>query len=123
MATGELNATEELEDMVQGLFGCLEMCSRVERGDVSGSHTKGIENVQMGEEPGVTRSLLKQAQASLAQAQANGETPRAMHFLTQRVPSKGAIEIPPDRFESWYAAECDAQVGIAIAGEIAKQAE
>ena len=106
----------ELEDMVQDLFGCFEKFSKGERG--------GIENVQMDEEPGVTwSSLLKQAQANLAQARANEETSRAMHLLTQRISTKGAIEIAPDRLESWYAAECDAGVGVTIAGKIAKQAE
>ena len=81
--------------------------------------------------------LLKQAQANwvqaraneegsranLAQARANEETSRAMHLLTQRMPSQGAIEMVPDRFESWYAAECDAEAGVSIADKIVKQAE
>ena len=60
-------------------------------------------------------SLLKQAQANwvqaraneegsranLAQARANEETSRAMHLLTQRMPSQGAMEMVPDRLESW----------------------
>ena len=39
------------------------------------------------------------------------------------MPSKGATEMAPDRLEAWYAAECDAEVGVTIAGAIAKQAE
>ena len=116
VAAGDLNAME-VEDMVQDLFACFEKYSRVERG--------GIEDVQMDEEPGVTwSSLLKQAQANLAQARANEETSRAMHLLlVQRISSQGAIEIAPDRLESSHAAECDAEVGVTIAGKIAKQAE
>ena len=106
----------ELEHMIQDLFGCFDKYSRVERG--------GIEDVQMDDEPGVTwSSLLKQAQANLAQARANEETSRAMHLLTQRMPSKGAMEVLPDRLESWYAAECDAEAGVTIAGKIIKRAE
>ena len=106
----------ELEDMVQDLFGFFEKFSRVERG--------GIENVQMDEEPGVTwSSLLKQAQANLAQARANEETSRAMHLLTQRMPSQGGIEMVPDRLESWHAAECDAEAGVSIAEKVVKHAE
>ena len=67
--------------------------------------------------------LLKQAQANLAQARANEETSRAMHLLTQRMPSQGAIVMVPDRLESWYAAECDAEAGVSIAGKIVKQTE
>ena len=61
-------------------------------------------------------SLLNQAQANWAQAQANKEgsranlaqaranevTSRAIHLLPQRTPSKGAV---PDRFEPLHAAE------------------
>ena len=115
VAAGESKAME-LENMIQDLFGCFEKYSRVDRG--------GIEDVQMDDEPGVTwSSLLKQAQANLAQARANEETSRAMHLLTQRMSSKGAFEIAPDRLESWYAAECDAGDGVTIAEKIAKQAE
>ena len=71
-------------------------------------------------------SLLEQAQANRAQAQAlltqsraNEETSRAVHLLTQRWPSNGATEMAPDRLESWYAAESDAEVGFTIAGAIA----
>ena len=68
-------------------------------------------------------ALLKQAQANLAQARANEETSRAMHLLTQRMPSQGAIVMVPDRFESWYAARDDPANGVSIAGQVTKQAE
>ena len=64
-----------------------------------------------------------QAQANMAQARANEETSRAFHLLTQRMPSKGAMEVLPDRLESWYAAECDAEAGVTIAGKMIKRAE
>ena len=51
------------------------------------------------------------------------ETSRAMHFLIQRIPSKGATDVVPDEFESWYAAKSDAEAGITIAEQMAKQAE
>ena len=68
-------------------------------------------------------ALLNHAQANLAQARANEETSRAMHLLTQRMPNQGVIEMVPDRLESWYAAECDAEAGVSIAEKIVKQAE
>ena len=68
-------------------------------------------------------SLLKQAQANWEQSRANAETSRAMHLLIQRMPSMGAIDVVPDRLESWYAAKSDAEAGITIAEQIAKQAE
>ena len=75
-------------------------------------------------------SLLKLAQANWEQSRANGEqsranaeASRAMHLLIQRMPSKGAIDVAPDKLESWYAAECDAEAGIIIAEQVAKQAE
>ena len=69
------------------------------------------------------QALLAQSQALLAQSRCNEETSRALHLLTQRMPSKGATEMAPDRLEAWYAAECDAKDGVTIAGAIAKQAE
>ena len=63
------------------------------------------------------------SRANLAQARANEESSRAIHLLAQRMPSMGAIEVVPDRLEAWYAAECDAEDGVTIAGAIAKQAE
>ena len=68
-------------------------------------------------------SLLKQAQANWEQSRANAETSRAMHLLIQRMPSMGAIDVVPDRLESWYAAKSDAEAGITIAEQIATQAE
>ena len=61
--------------------------------------------------------------ANLAQARANEVTSRAIHLLTQRTPSKGATEMVLDRFESWYAAERDAETGVTIAGKVVKQVE
>ena len=69
------------------------------------------------------QALHAQSQALLAQSRGNEETSRALHLLTQRMPSKGATEMVPDRLESPHAAECDAEVGVTIAGAIAKQAE
>ena len=40
------------------------------------------------------------SRANLALARANEETLRAIHLLTQRMPSKGAIEMLLDRLES-----------------------
>ena len=39
------------------------------------------------------------------------------------MPSMGAIDVVPDRLESWYAAKSDAEVGTTIAEQIAQQAE
>ena len=71
-------------------------------------------------------SLLKLAQANWEQSRAigeqsraNAEASRAMHLLIQRMPSKGAIDVVPDKLESWYAAECDAEAGIIIAEQVA----
>ena len=36
------------------------------------------------------------------------------------MPSKGVCEMVPDRLESWYAAECDAEAGVSIAGKLVK---
>ena len=91
----------------------------------------GGESDEIEEESSVLwNSLLKQAQANfeasranLAQARANEESSRAIHLLAQRMPSMGAIEVVPDRLESWYAAKTDAEAGITIAEQIAKQAE
>ena len=63
------------------------------------------------------------SRANLAQARANEESSRAIHLLAQRMPSMGAIEVVPDRLESWYAAKTDAEAGITIAEQIAEQAE
>ena len=51
----------------------------------------------------------------MAQARVNEGLSRAMHLLTQRM--------PPDRFESWYAAECDGEAEVSIAGKIVRRAE
>ena len=46
-----------------------------------------------------------------------------MHLLAQRVPSNGAIDLVPGRFEQWYAAECGALARVAIVGKIVKRTE
>jgi hypothetical protein len=69
-------------------------------------------------------ALLKQAEANLKQAEANLATSSAIHFQTQRMVSKeGAADMEPDRLESWYFADSDAEAGASIAGQIVKQAE
>ena len=44
--------------------------------------------------------VLKQAQANWEQSRANAEASRAMYLLIQRMPSKGAIDVAPDKLES-----------------------
>ena len=69
-------------------------------------------------------ALLKQTEANLKQAEANLATSSAIHFQTQRMVSKeGAADMEPDRLESWYFADSDAEAGASIAGQIVKQAE
>ena len=63
-------------------------------------------------------TLLKLADANLSQARTNKEASRGMHFLIQCMISRGyAIDMIPDRLESWYAAESDAEAGVSIAGK------
>ena len=47
-----------------------------------------------------------------------------MKLFTKRMMLRnGATEMALDRFESWCVGECDAEVGVAIDGEIVRSAE
>ncbi len=68
---------------------------------------------ETGEETSVLwNSLLKQVQANWEQSRANGEQSRAnaeasqaMHLIIQHMPRKGAIDVAPDKLESWYTGQ------------------
>ena len=63
-------------------------------------------------------------EALLKQAQANLETAHAIRLQVQRELSKeSAAVMEPDRLESWFVAECDAEAGAVIAEQIVQQAE
>ena len=63
-------------------------------------------------------------EALLKQAQANLETAHAIRLQVQRKLSKeSAAVMEPDRLESWYVAQCDAEAGAVIAEQIVHQAE
>ena len=63
-------------------------------------------------------------EALLKQAQANLETAHAIRLQVQRKLSKeSAAAMDPDRLESWFVAECDAEAGAVIAEQIVDQAE
>ena len=69
-------------------------------------------------------ALLSQAKANLSQACANEEFSRALHTRTQCMACRESVyELEPDRIESWYAADSDAEAGASIAEHLARQAE
>ena len=62
-------------------------------------------------------------EALVKQAQANLETAHALRLQVQRKLSKeSAAVMEPDRLESWFFAECNAEAGSAIAEQIVHQA-
>jgi len=63
-------------------------------------------------------------EALLKQAQANLETAHAIRLQSQlKLSVKGAVDMDLDRLEAWFAADCDAEAGAVIAGQIVRQAE
>ena len=63
-------------------------------------------------------------EALLKQAQANLETAHAIRLQSQlKLSVKGAVDMKLDRLEAWFAADCDAEAGAVIAGQIVRQAE
>ena len=64
----------------------------------------------------------KQAEANLAQARAQEQASGAMHFETKRTMCKESVVLMVlESLEAWYVADCDAEVGVCIAGQIVRK--